>query len=200
VEYKQVLDTFIRHTDKLVDLFVDGEVISTTGEHPFWTPDKGWVEAKDLVVGSLFMTEDGRVIDIDGVETRSGDFTVYNFSVEGFHTYFVSDLSILVHNARNYLEPDPNAQGPHIVFKLDNETKQIRSYQEFIPNTPYLPDGSINLLYNPKYPKPWIPKPRVDKFGAPHNGVPTPHVNDRSIPGGARPADPHEIPPDTAYP
>jgi hypothetical protein len=108
VEYKQVLDTFVHHTDKLVDLFVDGEVISTTGEHPFWTPDKGWVEAKDLVVGSLVMTEDGRVIDIDGVETRSGDFTVYNFSVEDFHSYFVSELGILVHNA-NY--PDQPSRG-----------------------------------------------------------------------------------------
>jgi large repetitive protein len=98
IEYKQVLDTFVRHTDKLVDLYIDGEVISTTGEHPFWTPDKGWVEAKDLVVGSLVQTEDGRVIDVDGVEQREGDFTVYNFKVEGFHTYFVSDLGILVHN------------------------------------------------------------------------------------------------------
>jgi RHS repeat-associated protein len=99
IEYKQVLDTFVRHTDKLVDLYIDGEVISTTGEHPFWTPDKGWVEAKDLVVGSLVQTEDGRIIDVDRVEKREGDFTVYNFKVEGFHTYFVSDLGILVHNA-----------------------------------------------------------------------------------------------------
>jgi large repetitive protein len=99
IEYKQVTDTFVRHTDKLVDLYIDGEVISTTGEHPFWTPDKGWVEAKDLVVGSLVLTEDGRVIDVDRVEKREGDFTVYNFKVESFHTYFVSDLGILVHNA-----------------------------------------------------------------------------------------------------
>jgi hypothetical protein len=74
-------------------------VISTTGEHPFWTPDKGWVEAKDLVVGSLVQTEDGRIIDVDRVDKREGDFTVYNFKVEGFHTYFVSDLGVLVHNA-----------------------------------------------------------------------------------------------------
>jgi Pretoxin HINT domain len=99
IEYKQVLDTFVRHTNKLVDLYIDGEVISTTGEHPFWTPDKDWVEAKDLVVGSLVQTEDGRVIDVDRVEKREGDFTVYNFKVEGFHTYFVSDLGVLVHNA-----------------------------------------------------------------------------------------------------
>jgi RHS repeat-associated protein len=99
IEAHQVLDTFVRETTALVDLYVDGEVISTTGEHPFWTPDKGWVEAKDLQVGSLLQTEDGRIIDVDKVEKREGQFTVYNFKVEGFHTYFVSELGILVHNA-----------------------------------------------------------------------------------------------------
>ena len=99
IEAKQVLEIFVRQTDALVDLYVDGEVISTTGEHPFWVPDTGWVEAKDLVVGSLLQTGDGRVIDVDQVEKREGKFEVYNFNVEDFHTYFVSDLGILVHNA-----------------------------------------------------------------------------------------------------
>ncbi|MFM7888557.1 MAG: polymorphic toxin-type HINT domain-containing protein, partial [Pseudanabaena sp.] len=99
IEAKQVLDAFVRHTNKLVDLYIDGELISTTEEHPFWTSDHGWVEAKDLEVGSLLQTEDGRIIDVDKIEKREGDFTVYNFKVEGFHTYFVSDLGILVHNA-----------------------------------------------------------------------------------------------------
>jgi hypothetical protein len=44
-------------------------------------------------------TSDGRVVDVDGVETREGSFEVYNFKVEGFHSYFVSDLGVLVHNA-----------------------------------------------------------------------------------------------------
>jgi hypothetical protein len=101
IEAKQVLETFVRHTTALVDIYIDGEIISTTGEHPFWTPDLGWVEAKDLHIGSLLQTEDGRIIDVDGVDKHEGDFTVYNFKVEGFHTYFVSDLGILVHNA-NY--------------------------------------------------------------------------------------------------
>ncbi|MCC5670194.1 HINT domain-containing protein [Nostoc sp. CHAB 5784] len=98
IEARQVLNTFKRETTALVDLYIDGEVISTTGEHPFWTPDKGWVEAKELQVGSLLQTEDGRVIDVDKVEKREGQFQVYNFNVERFHTYFVSDLGILVHN------------------------------------------------------------------------------------------------------
>jgi hypothetical protein len=105
IEYKEVLNTFIRQTDRLVDLFIDGEVISTTEEHPFWTPDKGWVEAKDLTVGSLLQTEDGRVVDIDGVESRDGEFEVYNFRVDGFPTYFVSELGVLVHNAGCSFDP-----------------------------------------------------------------------------------------------
>lgn len=108
IEAKQVLETFVRETDALVDLYVDGEVISTTGEHPFWVPDKGWVEAKDLVVGSLLQTEDGRIVDVDGVERREGKFEVYNFNVEGIPTYFVSDLGILVHNADCGLSQDAN--------------------------------------------------------------------------------------------
>ena len=92
------MDTFGRETDALVDLYVDGEVISTTGEHPFWVPDLGWVEAANLTVGSLLQTGDGRIIDVDGVEKREGKFPVYNFRVEGIPTYFVSELGVLVHN------------------------------------------------------------------------------------------------------
>ncbi len=96
---KQVMNTFVRQTEALVDLYVDGELISTTGEHPFWVADKGWVEAKDLVVGDLLQTDEETFVDVDRIEKREGDFEVYNFDVEGFSTYFVSDLGVLVHNA-----------------------------------------------------------------------------------------------------
>lgn len=88
IEARQVLDTFVRETSALVDLYVDGEVISTTGEHPFWVPEKGWVEATDLTVGSLLQTGDGRIVDVDRVEKREGKFPVFNFRVEGIPTYF----------------------------------------------------------------------------------------------------------------
>nr|WP_275994431.1 polymorphic toxin-type HINT domain-containing protein [Argonema antarcticum] len=140
IEAKQVLETFVRSTDGLVDLYVDGEVISTTGEHPFWVADKGWVEAKDLLVGSLLQTEDGRIIDVDRIEKRSGQFEVYNFKVEGFHTYFVSDLGILVHNAeygrflrRQIGDPPTDMENPHahhILQKLGREGTQRALVQE----------------------------------------------------------------------
>jgi hypothetical protein len=100
---------------------VDGEVISTTGEHPFWVADKGWVEAKDLVVGSLLQTEDGRIVDVDRVEKREGPFEVYNFRVEGIPTYFVSELGILVHNTDCGLSQDAN----NAIRRLENLKRNV---------------------------------------------------------------------------
>jgi hypothetical protein len=73
-------------------------VISTTAEHPFWVPDKGWVKASDLAVGDLLQTDEETFVDLDKIERRKENFKVYNFEVEGFPTYFVSELGILVHN------------------------------------------------------------------------------------------------------
>ena len=112
----------MRETDALVDLYVDGEVIYTTGEHPFWVPDKGWVEAKDLIVGSLLQTGDSRIVDVDWVERREGKFEVYNFNVEGIPTYFVSDLEVLVHNA-NY--PGTANNLPPLKGKPENQICEI---------------------------------------------------------------------------
>jgi Pretoxin HINT domain len=193
IEYKQVVQTFIHETNYLVDVYIGGEKITTTEGHRFWVADVGWVAAKDLNAGAHLQTKTEAWLGIDRVEKHTEVATVYNFEVQGFHTYFVSDLGLLVHNA--CLKPDPNAQGPHTVFKLDNQTNQIRGYEEFVPNTPDYP-----LYYNPQFPKPWLSLKRVDIAGAAHNGVPTPHVNGKDLPGGVRPALLDEIPANTIYP
>jgi len=139
----------------LVDLYVDSEVISTTKEHPFWTPDKGWVEAKDLKVGSVLQTEDGRMVDVDKVEKRKGDFTVYNFKVEGWHTYYVSDLEILVHNANcerydgpkpKYHVNDAHVPGPKFnpdKTPLPNDAKDV--FKKAVPSSPIDPKSWFGL-------------------------------------------------------
>ncbi|MFQ4142117.1 polymorphic toxin-type HINT domain-containing protein [Chlorogloeopsis sp. ULAP02] len=135
IEARQVLNTVVRHTNKLVDIYIDGEVISTTEEHPFWTPDKGWVEAKNLEVGSLLQTDDSRIIDVDKIEKREGDFTVYNFAVEGWHTYFVSDLGVLVHNTQcpipNYKQGGKYTEPtlPDKVVAEKGEVKIVHNYR-----------------------------------------------------------------------
>jgi RHS repeat-associated protein len=98
IEYKQVLQTFAKTTTTTIDIYIDGEKITTTEEHPFWVPGVGWVAAKDLNVGTHLQTKTESWLDIDKIESHTSPTNVYNFEVEGFHTYFVSALGFLVHN------------------------------------------------------------------------------------------------------
>jgi RHS repeat-associated protein len=104
IEYKQVLQTFAKTTTTTIDIYIDGEKITTTEEHPFWVPGVGWVAAKDLNVGTHLQTKNESWLDIDKIESHTLPTSVYNFEVEGFHTYFVSNLNLLVHNSCNVPE------------------------------------------------------------------------------------------------
>ncbi|MGB5970211.1 MAG: polymorphic toxin-type HINT domain-containing protein, partial [Spirulinaceae cyanobacterium] len=148
---KQVMNTLVRRTEALVDLYVDGEVISTTGEHPFWVADKGWVEAKDLQVGDLLQTDEETFVDVDRIEKREGNFEVYNFDVEGFSTYFVSDLGVLVHNAgygndSSFPNLDPtDVPNPNIPrYEVFFDGKKWRTKAPL--NKKYTPDGLYNFV------------------------------------------------------
>jgi len=44
-----------RETDELYVIEVDGQSVTVTGEHPFYTKDRGWVEAK-------YLTEDDELL------------------------------------------------------------------------------------------------------------------------------------------
>lgn len=102
IEYKFVLNTFISDTTTLIDIYIDNEHITTTEEHPFWVPTLGWVAAKDLKAGMYLQTSTETWLDIDKVDRQIEATKVYNFEVEGFHTYFVSDLGLLVHNTCDF--------------------------------------------------------------------------------------------------
>ncbi len=73
----------------------------TTEEHPFWVVDKGWTEAQNLSVGDVLITQDGDLEYITSVSSERllEPIRVYNFEVQDWHTYYVSDSNILVHNA-----------------------------------------------------------------------------------------------------
>jgi Pretoxin HINT domain/Colicin D len=102
IEYKQVLQTFNHETNYLVDVYIGGEKITTTENHPFWVKDVGWVAARDLGAGAQLETKGESWLGVDKVERHTEVATVYNFEVQGFHTYFVSDLGLLVHNGCDF--------------------------------------------------------------------------------------------------
>ena len=88
--------------DTLVCIEVNGETIETTREHPFWVEGQGWTKAKSLNEGDLLRDANGNNITINRVDIvplPENQYTlVYNLEVADFHTYFVSDSDILVHN------------------------------------------------------------------------------------------------------
>ena len=87
----------------------------TTPEHPFYVPVKGWTNAADLRAGDILVTVNGeyKVVEKIQHELLESPIQVYNFEVEDFHTYYVGDSSILVHNAcsRNNIEKMGKAKG-----------------------------------------------------------------------------------------
>jgi hypothetical protein len=75
--------------------------IWATEHHPFWNPaSRAWVDAGDLRVGSVLLTEDGDRVIVTGIDEVVRGQRVHNLTVEGIHTYYVivADETVLVHN------------------------------------------------------------------------------------------------------
>ncbi|QDU15103.1 hypothetical protein CA11_29230 [Gimesia maris] len=95
----------------IMELRVDGQVIGTTEEHPFFVVGKGWVPAGELVACDQLLGHDDHLATVESV-TKSGRYeTVYNMRVKQDRTYFVGKqswgFSIWVHNTYK-VEKDNN--------------------------------------------------------------------------------------------
>ena len=98
LELKEVTNTFIiQEPERIYYLHIKDEIIEVTGKHPFYIDGK-WVEVQDLHVGDSVHLYSGENANIDSIRIEEGEYTVYNFSVDDFKTYYVSETGILVHN------------------------------------------------------------------------------------------------------
>ncbi len=100
-ELKQVTDVIVTMTDQLVYVTIEnGEEIHTTENHPFYVEGKGWCAAAELEAGDVLHTKDGQeetVVDVT-IEKQEVPVKVYNLTIKDYHTYYVSEDSVLVHN------------------------------------------------------------------------------------------------------
>lgn len=96
---RKVEQVFV-HQDTLTDLGVDGKVITTTDDHPFWSDtDQRFERADELDDGELVLGADGRRVTVSGLKPSTArEGLAYNLAVEGIHTYHVSIDDVLVHN------------------------------------------------------------------------------------------------------
>ena len=101
---KEVKQTFENETETLVHVTVsnenDKETIDTTVRHPFYVVGYGFRFASELRVGDKVLSVSGDIYEVTSVEIEDLDepVKIYNFEVEDWHTYFVSESGILVHN------------------------------------------------------------------------------------------------------
>ncbi|WP_239613520.1 polymorphic toxin-type HINT domain-containing protein [Cohnella mopanensis] len=136
VDYKKVTATFKHDTDEIYKINVGSQTIEATFNHPFWVNGKGWVVVKDLIVGDSLVQSNGNTLKIDNITIVNENVTVYNMTVDEFHTYFVSDLNIWVHNTSSCFPEDPNNFNPTGLIKREFPgTKNGRIIKWFDPVT-----------------------------------------------------------------
>ena len=100
VALKPVVETYVNETDELMHIHVNGQEILTTPGHPFYSPVKGWTSAVQLRAGDILVLVNGEYVIVEQVqhELLEAPVKVYNFNVEDYHTYYVTDSGVLVHN------------------------------------------------------------------------------------------------------
>ena len=132
VALKEVVETYVNDTDELIHLHVDGEEIICTPSHPFYSPVKGWTDAVDLRAGDILVLVNGEYVVVEKIQhdILEAPVTVYNFQVADYHTYYVTNAGILVHNSCNHgnsLSTTKPAQG---YILRDKNTYEILKYGE----------------------------------------------------------------------
>jgi len=128
VALKRVVQTFVNEADELVHVEVDGDEIICTNEHPFYSPVKGWMAAYELRAGDILVTVNGDYVVVEKIqhEILEAPITVYNFEVEDFHTYYVTDTGILVHNTCGTV-PTKDLTPTHALTNSKNQMNKLIS-------------------------------------------------------------------------
>lgn len=156
---KTVLETYIREDSKLIHLVINGEEIITTETHPFYVNKCGFVNAGELKVGDELLDSDGEILLIENytVELTDEPTTVYNFQVEDFHTYHVSVLGVLVHNAsrkysstKEFNEAISKMDSSERVATVKKEARAVAEEKGFTKNNNITRKNSRDVYTDPK--------------------------------------------------
>jgi RHS repeat-associated protein len=99
VSLKPVQRLFVNVATALVVLQCGTNTLEATSEHPLWVVDEGWKAAGQVQIGDALWSRTGERVTVTAIGHKQGQFTVYNFEVGDFHSYFVGADEVLGHNA-----------------------------------------------------------------------------------------------------
>ncbi len=96
---KRVVNVFEYERDSVYHItLANGTIIKATSDHPFFIGGR-WLKVHELKAGDNTALYNGEALAIAHIEIVAQHTTVYNFEVEDFHTYYVSEERVLVHNS-----------------------------------------------------------------------------------------------------
>ncbi|WP_245008838.1 calcium-binding protein [Pseudovibrio brasiliensis] len=142
LEPREVTDLFIHGKRQVLD--VDG--VLTTPEHPFLRPDGSYKAVGQLQVGDQIVHADGSLHTIERIDEVEGRHTVYNFTVEGLHTYVAAGFR--VHNIKPIIL-DLDGNGIQVT-RLDQSTMFMDAGGDGLEHrTAWAASGDGVLFYDP---------------------------------------------------
>jgi hypothetical protein len=110
--YRQVTRTFV-HEDKpiceveVINFSKGVEILKVTPDHPFYVKHIGWTPARELdFTCPLFAKSFGNMA-VGKVSVTGERAHVYNLEVDEFHTYYVGQLGVWVHNICKFTKLTP---------------------------------------------------------------------------------------------
>ncbi|MDO6384571.1 polymorphic toxin-type HINT domain-containing protein, partial [Leptospira santarosai] len=135
---KQVVRLFRNENTELLKInFGEGEEVRTTAGHRFFTENRGFVLACELSTKDILLDKAGERISIHSIvkETHKEKIPVFNFEVEDYHTYYVGETCILVHNdsvkmLQEKIAANGELNGPLVNKGIDKILDQVNSFDK----------------------------------------------------------------------
>lgn len=94
---QRISKLFNREVSRYYELDTGYEKILVTEEHPYWLQGQGWTPVAELKAGDVLARAEGD-IQVHKIKFIQGPASVYNFTVEKTHSYFVGPNKLWVHN------------------------------------------------------------------------------------------------------
>ncbi|XDD51253.1 polymorphic toxin-type HINT domain-containing protein [Leptospira sp. WS92.C1] len=135
---KKVVRLFQNENSELLTInFGEGEEVKTTSGHRFFTENRGFVLASELTTKDIFLDKVGETISIHSItkEKHKEKIPVFNFEVEEYHTYYVGETCILVHNdsvkmLQEKIAANGELNGPLVNKGIDKILDQVYSFDK----------------------------------------------------------------------
>ncbi len=115
---------------------ITGFVVGGLTSNVCFVAGKGWVCAGALEIGDKVFLKNGCIEKIQSVKSKKTEDPVktYNFEVDDFHTYFVGNIGIFVHNSCNVVDENgvkiqsnyPNDHGKPVHLHVIGEGKTTK--------------------------------------------------------------------------